>query len=33
MMVHAKSYYLMPTRLIEGGDDFDLASFKVMPRQ
>jgi hypothetical protein len=33
MMVHAKSYYLMPTRLIEGGDDFDLASFKVMQRQ
>jgi hypothetical protein len=27
-----KSYLLMPSKLIEGGDDFDWATFKVMKR-
>jgi hypothetical protein len=30
MNVHGKQYYLMPRRLVEAGDDFDLARFKVM---
>ncbi len=30
MNVRGKQYYLMPRRLIEGGDDFDWGSFKVM---
>lgn len=33
MNVRGKQYYLMPGRLIEGGEDFDLASFKVMKRE
>ena len=33
MDVRGKQYYLMPGKLIEGGDDFDLASFKVMQRE
>jgi hypothetical protein len=30
MNVRGKSYYLMPRKLVEGGDDFDLAKFRVM---
>ena len=30
MSVRGKRYYLMPRRLVEGGDDFDLCKFKVM---
>jgi len=33
MEVRGKQYYLMPGRLVEGGEDFDLASFKVMKRE
>ena len=33
MNVRGKNYYLMPARLVEGGEDFDLARFKVMQRQ
>jgi len=33
MNVRGKSYYLMPSKLDEGGEDFDLARFKVMQRQ
>jgi hypothetical protein len=32
MNVRDKIYYLMPSKLVEGGDDFDLARFKVMKR-
>ena len=30
MNVRGKQYALMPSRLIEGGDDFDWSKFKVM---
>ena len=33
MSVRGRRYYLMSGKLIEGGDDFDLASFKVMKRE
>ncbi len=33
MNVRGKTYYLMPSKLVEGGGDFDLARFKVMQRQ
>jgi hypothetical protein len=33
MNVRGKNYYLMPSGLDEGGDDFDLARFKVMQRE
>jgi hypothetical protein len=29
MSVRSKSYYLTPSKLIEGGDDFDWAKFKI----
>ncbi len=32
MTVNSKSYLLMPGRLVEGGEDFDWAMFKVMAR-
>jgi hypothetical protein len=30
MNVSGQRYYLMPRRLIEGGEDFDWGQFKVM---
>jgi hypothetical protein len=33
MSVRGKTFYLVPSRLIEGGEDFDLACFKVMQRE
>jgi hypothetical protein len=30
MNVRGKQFYLMPRKLVEGGDDFDWAKFKVM---
>jgi hypothetical protein len=30
MDVHGKRYYLMPQRLVEAGEDFDLAKFRVL---
>lgn len=32
MVVNGKAYLLMPSRLAEGGEDFDWAMFKVMQR-
>ena len=32
MIVRDKSYLLMPTRMVEGGEDFDWAKFKVMQK-
>ena len=32
MNVRGKQYYLMPSKMAEGGDDFDWAKFKVMRR-
>jgi hypothetical protein len=32
MMVRDKGYLLMPSRMVEGGEDFDWAKFKVMQR-
>jgi hypothetical protein len=32
MIVNSKPYLLMPSRLAEGGEDFDWAMFKVMQR-
>jgi len=32
MVVNNKAYLLMPSRLVEGGEDFDWAMFKVMAR-
>ena len=32
MNVRGKQYYLMPGKLVEGGDEFDHARFKVMQR-
>jgi hypothetical protein len=32
MKVRDKTYLLMPSRFVEGGDDFDWAKFKVMQR-
>jgi len=31
-MVRDKTYLLMPSRMVEGGEDFDWAKFKVMQR-
>jgi hypothetical protein len=33
MNVHGKTFYLMPVKLVEGGDDYDLARFTVLQRQ
>jgi len=33
MSVRDRQYYLMPTKLVEGGDDFDWAKFKIMQRE
>jgi hypothetical protein len=33
MTVRGKQYYLMPRKLVEGGDDFDWAKFKVMKNE
>jgi hypothetical protein len=33
MSVRGRNFYLMPSRLVEGGEDFDLACFKVMQRE
>ena len=33
MTVRGKRYYLMPRKLVEGGDDFDWAKFKVMKNE
>ncbi len=33
MSVRGRQYYLMPGKLVEDGDDFDLASFRVMQRE
>jgi hypothetical protein len=30
MDVHGKRYYLVPQRLVEAGEDFDLAKFRVL---
>jgi hypothetical protein len=32
MIVREKSYLLMPARMVEGGEDFDWAKFRVMQR-
>ncbi|MBI4191634.1 MAG: hypothetical protein HY525_13975 [Betaproteobacteria bacterium] len=32
MNVRGRQYYLMPSKMAEGGDDFDWAKFKVMQR-
>ena len=32
MMVRDRSYLLMPARMVEGGEDFDWAKFKVLQR-
>ena len=32
MLVRDKTYLLMPSRMVEGGEDFDWAKFKVMQR-
>jgi len=32
MTVNGKTYLLIPSRMVEGGDDFDWAKFKVMQR-
>jgi hypothetical protein len=32
MQVGNKQYYLLPNKLVEGGDDFDCAKFKIMQR-
>lgn len=32
MMVRDKTYLLMPARMVEGGEDFDWAKFKVMQK-
>ena len=32
MNVRDKQYYLMPSKMAEGGDDFDWAKFKIMQR-
>jgi hypothetical protein len=33
MNVRGKPYYLMPSKLVEGGDDFDWAKFRILQRQ
>ena len=33
MNVREKQYYLMPRKLVEGGEDFDWAKFKVMRQE
>lgn len=32
MTVNNKAYLLMPSKMVEGGEDFDWAMFKVMQR-
>ena len=32
MTVNGKGFLLMPGRMVEGGEDFDWAKFKVMQR-
>jgi hypothetical protein len=32
MKVNKKSYLLMPVRMVEGGEDYDWARFRVMQR-
>lgn len=32
MIVHNKTYLLIPSKMVEGGEDFDWAKFKVMQR-
>jgi hypothetical protein len=32
MTVNGKTYLLIPSRMVEGGEDFDWAKFKVMQR-
>ena len=33
MNVRGKTYYLMPSKMVEGGDDYDHARFKIMKRE
>jgi hypothetical protein len=33
MQVGSKVYYLLPNKLVEGGEDFDCAKFKIMQRE
>ena len=33
MEVHGKRYFLMPRRLVEGGEDFDWGRFKVLKNE
>ena len=33
MQVGSKQYYLVPSKLVEGGEDFDRANFKIMRRE
>ena len=33
MNVRGKMFYLMPVKLVEGGEDYDLARFTVMQRE
>lgn len=33
MQVGSKQFYLIPSKLVEGGEDFDCAKFKIMQRQ
>jgi hypothetical protein len=33
MQVGSKVYYLLPSKLVEGGEDFDCAKFKIMQRE
>ena len=33
MTVRGKTYYLMPSKMVEGGDDYDHARFKIMKRE
>jgi len=32
MVVRGKQYYLTPSGLVEGGEDFDWTKFRVLPR-
>jgi hypothetical protein len=32
MRAYERDYLLVPKRLIEGGQDFDMARFRVLPR-
>jgi hypothetical protein len=33
MHVGSKVYYLLPSKLVDGGEDFDCAKFKIMQRE